>query len=77
MNDERQEPFFAKPIKQLSTKQMTQFFKHTGNAIRIIEGNYPRSAEVAREIKIFWLHTKNFIEREEECCPSAESQPFH
>jgi hypothetical protein len=24
--DARQEPFFAEPIKQLSTKQMTEFF---------------------------------------------------
>jgi hypothetical protein len=26
MKDESQEPFFAEPIKQLSTKQMTEFF---------------------------------------------------
>jgi hypothetical protein len=54
MNDESQEPFFAEPIKQLSTKQMTAFFKHTDSAIRIIEENDPnetRSAKVAREIQ--------------------------
>jgi hypothetical protein len=26
MNDERQEPFFAEPIKQLSAKQINYFF---------------------------------------------------
>jgi hypothetical protein len=45
--------FFAEPIKQLSTKKITEYFKHIDSAIRIIEGNYPnenRSAKVAREI---------------------------
>jgi hypothetical protein len=32
MNDESQEPFISEPIKQLSTKQMTEFFKgHQNN----------------------------------------------
>jgi hypothetical protein len=32
MND-GQEPFFDEPIKQLSTKQITEFFKRTDSAI--------------------------------------------
>jgi hypothetical protein len=55
MNDDSQEPLiFAEPIKQLSTKQIIEFFKHTDSAIRIIEENDPnetRSTKVAREIQ--------------------------
>jgi hypothetical protein len=54
MNDESQEPSFVGPIKQLSTKQMTVFFKDSDSAIRITEENDPnetRSANVAREIQ--------------------------
>jgi hypothetical protein len=54
MNDASQEPYFAEPIKQLSTKQMTAFFKHIDSIIIIIEKHDPnetRSAQVAREIR--------------------------
>jgi hypothetical protein len=41
MNDESEEPFFAEPIKQHSTKQMTEFFRQIDNPIRIIEESDP------------------------------------
>jgi RNase H-fold protein (predicted Holliday junction resolvase) len=54
MNDEGQEPFFAEPIKQHSTKQITELFKQIDSAVRITEENYSdetRSTKVAREIQ--------------------------
>jgi hypothetical protein len=54
MNGESWEPIFAEPIKQFSTKRMTEFFKHPDSAMRIIEENDPnatRSGKVAREIQ--------------------------
>jgi signal recognition particle subunit SEC65 len=47
-------PFFAEPIKQHSTKQITELFKQIDSAIRITEENYSdetRSTRVAREIQ--------------------------
>ena len=44
----------VEPIKHLSTAQLTEFFQHTDNAIKIIEENDPntdRSAKVSREIQ--------------------------
>jgi hypothetical protein len=63
MNDESQEPFFAESIKQLSTKQMTEVFKHMDSAIRITGKNYPngtRSAKVEREIQNSLARYKEF-----------------
>jgi translation initiation factor 2B subunit (eIF-2B alpha/beta/delta family) len=54
MNDESPEPFLAELIKQLSTKQMAEFFNHIDSAITIIEKNNPnetRSVKFAREIQ--------------------------
>jgi DNA topoisomerase VI subunit B len=36
-NDDSHEPFLSEPIKQLSTKQITKFFKYIDSSIRIIE----------------------------------------
>jgi hypothetical protein len=61
MNDESEEIFFAEPIKQHSTKQMTKFFKHIDSVIRIIEesdSNETRMTRVMREIQNFLAYYK-------------------
>jgi hypothetical protein len=79
MNDESQKPLFPEPIKQLSIKQMTKFFKHTDSAIRIIEENDPnetRSVKVAREIQNSLAYYKELY-RERKNAAHQLSLGFH
>jgi hypothetical protein len=64
MNDESQEPFFAEPIKQLSTKQMTGFFKHIDSVIRVIEKMILmrlKAPKLQKKFRIIWHATKKYV----------------
>jgi hypothetical protein len=54
LNEKGDESSVVEPVKLLSTKQIAEFFKHTGTAISNIDENDPnreRSSKVARDIQ--------------------------
>jgi hypothetical protein len=63
LNDEDDESYDVEPLKHLSTKQLTECFKHINIAISIIDdndANRERSAKVTRAIESAVVCYKEF-----------------